>query len=304
MLSNDLRKRSLFGAAALASAVIAGCGSSSTSGDHASKHGKHGSSMPGMTHTAADHATHGMPSGMPGMTPLVKGADGTRASARGLTLKTDATAIRSGRKTLLALKVLDAQGMPVTKFDRDQTKLMHLIVVRDDFTGYQHIHPVLGSGGRFTVPLVLPAPGRYRAIADFTTARKRYALGVNITAPGRVAAAPLPPPSSTTTADGYDIQFDHGPLKPGGSAKLTFTVRRAGKPVRALQPYLGAFGHLVALRKPDLAYSHVHPVAHNAAGGTVTFDAEFASAATYRLFLQFRAAGRVHTAPFTVAVAK
>lgn len=71
-----------------------------------------------------------------------------------------------------------------------------------------------------------------------------------------------------------------------------------------LQPYLGAFGHLVALRKPDLAYTHVHPISHDVAGETIVFDAEFASAATYRLFLQFRAAGVVHTAAFTVPVSK
>ena len=241
---------------------------------------------------------------MRGMSPLVKGADGTSPAAGGLTLESSPTTIPLAKRTVLALKVLDARGMPVTKFDRDQTKLMHLIVVRDDFLGYQHLHPVLGSGGRFTVPLLFAAPGRYRAIADFTTAGKRYALGVNITVPGAVTAAPLPPPSSMTVIHGYDVQFDHGPLKPRGSAQLRFTVRRGGKPVSALQPYLGAFGHLVALRKRDLTYSHAHPFAHNAARGTLMFHAEFPSAGTYRLFLQFRAAGRVHTAPFTVAVAR
>jgi hypothetical protein len=33
----------------------------------------------------------------------------------------------------------------------------------------------------------------------------------------------------------------------------------AGRPVGGLQPYLGAKGHLVALREGDLAFLHVHP---------------------------------------------
>src|SRR5438477_3662407 len=46
-----------------------------------------------------------------------------------------------------------------------------------------------------------------------------------------------------------------------------------------LQPYLGAYGHLVALRDGDLAYLHVHPDGapgdgRTAAGPDVVFHAE------------------------------
>lgn len=192
--------------------------------------------------------------------------------------------------------------MPVTRFDRDQTKLMHLIVVRTDFTGYQHIHPVLGAGGLFKVPLLLPQPGAYHAIADFTTAGRRYALAVTLDAPGTATVATMPPARPTASVDGYQVQFDHGALGSTSAAQLKFTILRGGKPVTALQPYLGAFGHLVALRRPDLAYTQVHPVSLDAAGGSIVFDAEFTSPATYRLFLQFAAAGAVRTAAFTVPV--
>ena len=66
-----------------------------------------------------------------------------------------------------------------------------------------------------------------------------------------------------------------------------------------LQPYLGARGHLVMLRAGDLAYQHVHPL-----GDALAFDAGDAAPGTYRLFLQFRHAGRVHTAAFTHEVAR
>src|SRR3546814_3056298 len=39
----------------------------------------------------------------------------------------------------------------------------------------------------------------------------------------------------------------------------TTLFRSDGNPVMTLQPYLGAYGHLVALREGDLAYLHVHP---------------------------------------------
>ena len=57
---------------------------------------------------------------------------------------------------------------------------------------------------------------------------------------------------------------------------------------------LGAGGHLVALREGDLAYLHVHP-----SGEGVAFEADLEPRSRYRLYLQFKHDGRVHTAEFT-----
>jgi len=70
-----------------------------------------------------------------------------------------------------------------------------------------------------------------------------------------------------------------------------------------VQPYLGANGHLVALRDGDLAYLHVHPRVDGAPGSAVAFDAEVPSTGTYRLFFDFQVDGVVRTADFTVATA-
>jgi hypothetical protein len=264
-----------------------------------------GSAMGGMS-MAPGEAMQGQKSmtgmQMQGMAPLAPGADGTRASADGLRLELDATTPAAGQPETWTLRVLDEEAKPVTSFERDQTKLMHLIVVRDDFTGYQHLHPVLKPDGDFVVPVTLAQPGRYRVIADFTTGGKRYPLGVDITVPGKVKRVPLPAPSSMSSVDGYSVMSAHGALQSDREEQMTFAVMRSGRPVTDLQPYLGTYGHLVALRKPDLAYSHIHPVADDRRAGTITFDAEFPTAGTYRLFLQFRAEGAVHTAPFTVEV--
>ena len=83
---------------------------------------------------------------------------------------------------------------------------------------------------------------------------------------------------------------------------MTFRMTRNGRPVTDLQPYLGAYGHLVALHAPDLAYSHVHPNGENRSAGAITCDVELDEPGSYRLFLQFRTHGRVHTAAFTQTV--
>ena len=100
--------------------------------------------------------------------------------------------------------------------------------------------------------------------------------------------------------DDYTVTLD-GDLTAGTDALLTLTVTRAGAPVTDLQPYLGAYGHLVALRDGDLAYLHVHPAASAAAGPQVRFSAEVPSAGRYHLYLDFRHGDRVRTAEFVVS---
>ena len=95
-----------------------------------------------------------------------------------------------------------------------------------------------------------------------------------------------------------EVALTSGAGKAGREADLDFEVTRGGKPVN-VEPYLGARGHLVALREGDLAFLHVHPDRDR-----LRFMAEFPSAGRYRLFLQFKTGGRVHTAAFTRAVSK
>jgi hypothetical protein len=78
--------------------------------------------------------------------------------------------------------------------------------------------------------------------------------------------------------------------------RIAFTVTKDGQPVD-VEPYLGARGHLVALRERDLRYLHVH-----AEQDELAFEADFPSAGRYRLYLQFRAGGAVRTAELAVEV--
>jgi hypothetical protein len=83
-------------------------------------------------------------------------------------------------------------------------------------------------------------------------------------------------------------------------------LRKDRHPVTDLEPYLAAYGHLVALREGDLAYLHVHSEGapgdgRTPAGPEIVFTAQVPSPGSYRLFLDFRHGGRVHTAAFTVA---
>ena len=209
-----------------------------------------------------------------------------------------------GRPRELAFTVTGSDGRPVTAFDVEHERLLHLVVVRRDAAGFQHLHPTLGPDGVWRVPLTLPAAGVYRAYADFVpTGGPALVLGVDLFAPGDFAPIAFPP-SRVAQVDGYQVRLD-GELVPGGPSQVFATVSRDGAAVTDLEPYLGAFGHLVALRQSDLAYLHVHPDAAppgpaDRSGPGVAFIAEVPTPGGYRLFFDFQHGGVVHTTEFTV----
>ncbi|SDZ27327.1 hypothetical protein SAMN05421504_111227 [Amycolatopsis xylanica] len=224
---------------------------------------------------------------------------GLASSTGGYTFTPAVTTLTPGVTSTFSFRVTGRDGHAVTAYDLKHEKLMHLIVVRRDGSAFQHVHPSLAADGTWSVPLSLPEPGSYRAFADFApTGDEATTLGVDLAAPGDFRPV-THEPARVSDVEGYQVRLD-GELLPGKASKVTLTVTKNGTPVTDLQPYLGAYGHLVALRGGDLAYLHVHPDGTTAAGPSVTFFAEVPSAGTYRLFLDFQHEGKVRTAEFTV----
>ena len=151
-------------------------------------------------------------------------------------------------------------------------------------------------------------PGQWRVFADFDPARRGepMTLGADLAVTGDYVPTPLPAPATTAEAEGCTVSLK-GRLEQGKQSELTLSVAKDGEPVTDLQPYLAAYGHLVALRAGDLAYLHVHPSGEPGDGQTkpgagITFYVTAPSAGTYRLYLDFKHKGVVRTAEFTVRV--
>ncbi len=228
---------------------------------------------------------------------------GLMVSQDGYTLDLERTTLAAGRRTV-AFGITGPDGDPVVAYDQEHGKDLHLIAVRRDLTGYQHVHPELDASGRWSVDVDLD-PGQWRLFADFTpSGGPALTLGTDLAVPGSYEPAAAAASARTARVDGYEVTLD-GALTPGAESVLTLRVTRDGAPVTDLQPYLEAYGHLVALREGDLAYLHVHPDGGPGDGVTpsgpeVTFVAEVPSAGRYRLFLDFKHEGTVRTAAFPV----
>lgn len=228
--------------------------------------------------------------------------EGLSVSQDGYTLVLDQATLPAATPTELAFTVRGPDGEPLTGYTETHERDLHLIVVRRDGSGYQHVHPERDPDGRWSVPLILPEAGAYKVLADFTPAGREDALtlAADVQVPGVYDPAPVPPTTRTAAVDGYTVTVD-GHLDPGEQSALTFTVRRNGEPVTDLEPYLGAYGHLVALRSGDLGYVHVHADGHDAATGPqIPFVADVPTAGDYLLYLDFQHDGVVRTATFAV----
>jgi hypothetical protein len=224
---------------------------------------------------------------------------GLAVADHGLRLVVANPELRRGTSEQLRFRIVDDQGRAVRDFDVTHTKRMHLIVARRDLTGFQHLHPAMAPDGTWSVPLRVREAGSYRLFADFSRNDEPVTLADDLRVDGSADLRALPAPATTALSNGgYTVQLREGAASAGDEAELRFTVSKDGRPVRT-EPYLGAGGHLVALRQGDLAFLHVHPTEQ---AGAIAFDATFPTAGAYRLFLQFNVNGAVQTVAFTQEV--
>ncbi|HEX6601954.1 MAG TPA: hypothetical protein VF030_04880 [Solirubrobacterales bacterium] len=262
------------------------------------------------THTAATGTAHG------GHEEAHKPA-GLGIAEGGYALRLDPTQWERGETRELSFTIDGPDGRPVSEFDELHERRMHLIVVRRDGAEFRHLHPEMDAAGTWAIPVEFAQPGVYRAFADFSVEGDQHTLAGDLfVSGGEFEARPFPPAQPLDSTDGYEVRLRAGEPRAGEPTSLTFAVSENGHAVHGLQPYLGAKGHLVALREGDLAFLHVHPEeaegehghgdeaahGHEAGANEIAFAATFPTAGRYRLYLQFRHEGVVRTVEFTVEV--
>ncbi|MBB1246177.1 hypothetical protein GL263_21855 [Streptomyces durbertensis] len=238
-----------------------------------------------------------------------EGVGALGVSDGGYALDLDTPRLTAGERGELRFTVRDRQGRPVTDYHVEHKKELHLVLVSRDLATYRHLHPERAADGTWSADVRLPRAGDHRLIADFRPKAGDAAprtLGADLAVAGDYRPRPLAEPSATATVDDYTVTLEGG-LTPGRPGELRLTVSRDGAPVTDLEPYLGAYGHLVAVRAGDLGYLHVHPgggadSGEARPGPDVAFTAIAPSAGAYRLFLDFRHGGEVRTASLTLDV--
>ncbi len=220
-----------------------------------------------------------------------------------LDLKLTPPGLHPGKELEMAFTVTDPKtGKQVTDFQVIHEKFYHLFVVSQDLQYFVHDHPEKGTDGVFRFKTVLPKAGMYRVLSDF------YPLGgtpqlivKTIVVPG-AAVTPgveLKPEMSPKNSGNMQVSVTTKPEQPIAGMKTLLFFHL--DPADELEPYLGAWAHMLAASDDLIDITHDHP--YIADGGPVMqFNMIFPRPRVYRLWVQFQRKGVINTAVFDVPV--
>jgi hypothetical protein len=217
-------------------------------------------------------------------------------------LRVSPRVVRPGERARLEFLVRNPWNQrPVTRFQMAHEKLFHLFVVSQDLEFFAHEHPALASQGTFRADLEFPRPGLYRLLGDFYPDGGTPQLVVKtVIVPG---AGPTPSTPSrdyaAKQAANLRVELVTTPPQPIAGMKASLSLRLS--PADGLEPYLGAWGHMLAASDDLIDLIHTHPFVADG-GPQVQFDVIFPRARTYRIWTQFQRKGVVNTAHFDVPV--
>lgn len=159
----------------------------------------------------------------------------------------------------------NGSATPIRSYETDMTKLLHGVIVSDDFTTFLHVHPLFSKNGHFTLEQRFPRPALYHVYADgepLGIGQQVFRFDLNVGSPRKKnAARELMPTGSVAIAGPYTVTLSSLRLSTHGETMLRLRITRGGKLARDLHPYLGTLGHAVFLNGKDLTYVHVHPMA-------------------------------------------
>jgi len=200
-------------------------------------------------------------------------------------------------------------GDPVSSFVEVHERPFHLFIVSRDLAQFAHLHPEHKDDGSFEVRHDLD-PGEYVLFADFLPAGGTPQLVHRaIVTPGHsgpLFAQPteIPPGALEQIVGGLRIRLETPSLVPRRETVVRFHISDAttGSPVRDLQPYVGATGHLLIVSNDLTAAVHAHPEGATTGGPVVTFGPVFPLPGRYKSWVQFQRNGDVVTAAFVIDV--
>jgi hypothetical protein len=220
-------------------------------------------------------------------------------------------ALKAGQPATLRFVIRDPHsGKPVTSYELVHEKLFHLFVVSYDLSVFAHVHPEPQKDGSFVLEWNFPKPGPYQLYADFFPSggtpqivqRTFVTAGYTGTLTG--ARPHLQPDTQLEKREGGTVvRLQNAKFLTGRKQNVDFSLldERTGQPVKDVQPYLGAWGHMLILSEDLGDYVHAH-----ASGPEANQDYEvvFPRPGNYRIWVQFQRAGHVNTVAYNVTAAR
>lgn len=238
-----------------------------------------------------------------------------------LRMSTEPTVVKAGEKVTFHIEVTHPlTGVRVTEFGEVHDRLFHLFIVSRDMKQFFHEHPTPQKDGTFTITHTLPAAGQYMLFSDFMpVGGSPQLISTPLTTAGFDGdiAASWPnlkaDPTLVKTINGVKVEMQVEPAKliagEESDVPIHLTDEKTGQPIKDLQRYLGAWGHVMMLSEDMTEHVHSHPEEQlegttimDGGGPDMVFHALFPKPGHYRIWLQFQRQNVLSTIPFTVRV--
>ena len=220
-------------------------------------------------------------------------------------IRTNPKKIRVGAPVAMTFETINpSTHKRVTEFEIVHEKLFHLFLVSQDLKFFAHEHPVLDKSAEFHFEWKFPQPGMYRVLTDYYPKGATPQLNTNTVfvsggppvapAPVKLVADLSPQKSENVTAS---LTMDPPQAVAGFKTLMFFDLN----PGDGLEPYLGAWGHMLAASEDLVDMIHNHPFLADG-GPRVQFNMIFPRPGVYRVWVQFQRKGVVNTVAFNVPV--
>lgn len=235
----------------------------------------------------------------------LKAVNPQNSSVYQVLLTTSPLNVEAGKPTQLALTV--KQSEKTVPLDISHEMKLHLMVVSEDLTWFRHIHPEEQTDGTYAVTETFPNGGKYLLFSDFKPSGGEQTLNKQeIEVQGKISSVNNDISAKyISKVDGYTVTLINGSdFKTNKTQHLEISIEKDGKKLieKDLQQYLGASAHIVMIGKADKEFLHIHPVTDSRF--PIFAQTHIENAGVYRMWVQFKIDGEVHTADFTVDVTK
>lgn len=218
-----------------------------------------------------------------------------------LYLSTENKVIEEGKLVSFQLQI-NAEAKKNVPLEVAHEQKIHLIIVNDALSWFHHIHPQEQADGSFAISEQFPASGKYWLFADYKPSggdQMVSKMAIEVVGSEKLMIS-LPEEKSFADADGYQVTLLNSKnIKTNQSIFLDLSISKEGKLLEAndLEPYLGAIAHIILISNDDKQMLHVHPT--STANALIHAETYISTPGKYRMWVQFKADGQVHTADFT-----
>ncbi len=265
-------------------------------------------------HMGAEHGAH-----------MHRAETGTQTFAR---VESKPAAITAGAPVSLLVHLEDRKGGPLRDLTIHHERILHVVIIGSDLSVFAHIHPEdfgpvtdeMLKKAAFPLSFTFPKAGRYLIGLDFALPDGLYNKTAYVDVSGQPAmAGPEADLARVKTFGAYQVTLVSSPknITAGTETVLRFLIRKNGKPVKDLEPYLGAPMHFAVVRSDLTYFMHTHgevpegertPAGRTSAGSREQYGPEidseivFPAPGIFKIFGQVNHQGRIILIDFMVKV--